>query len=640
MAFSLEIGEIRHALFSLRGARVALGERGGNLFIEELEFSGRRFRKTSVTCGRLSVAAGNFRCEEGMLRLEKQPPIAFDLARRAEEWQLTLTPRADEVWRLFLQGDGAARLELVNANPALLFALLPSLAEGLAWKPSGLVTGQARYDKARFSADLAIQEGGYAAPDGHYAAEKLDMTLLLGGQKETPGGAWRVKGDLQWRGGQMYSAPLLLKGEGQRVEAAGVISDTGWRLENAALSLPRIGEITARGSGSFAALEDLSLQAPALMLRPFSDSVISPLLASLGKPRLQLEGELAFSAKWQGGELREAAIQPKKAGLTLEDGRVAFRDVSGEVSWQAQKESLGALSVGQFSLGRVEGGAFTLPFVIWPQKSFALRQPVTIPLLDGALVVRHLAAGLAEKAGQESEWEGALGLSITPISLETLTERLELPKMGGALSADLPLIRYERREAALDGSLVIRVFDGYLHCRKLRFIDPLGARPRILADLEARHLDLEQVTRTFSFGQITGFVDADLSALEISNWRPVAFEARVLSSSGSYPRRISQKAVDNVTSLSGGGAMAAMQSSVLRMFSDFGYRRMGLSCRLKNGVCHMRGIEGTDKNDAYTIVEGGGIPALTIMGYRREIDWEELIARLKAATQSSGPVVR
>ncbi|MDR3158022.1 MAG: hypothetical protein LBU11_03220, partial [Zoogloeaceae bacterium] len=39
----------------------------------------------------------------------------------------------------------------------------------------------------------------------------------------------------------------------------------------------------------------------------------------------------------------------------------------------------------------------------------------------------------------------------------------------------------------------------------------------------------------------------------------------------------------------GGGAMAAIQKSALRFFEDFGYRGIGLSCRLENGVCHMRG---------------------------------------------------
>jgi hypothetical protein len=284
----------------------------------------------------------------------------------------------------------------------------------------------------------------------------------------------------------------------------------------------------------------------------------------------------------------------------------------------------------------LESGAFQLPLAIWP-RGFALARQVDIPVLDGALAVTYLTAG---KDAQSGEWEGALGFSLTPLSLEKLTRILDLPVMYGMLSANLPLIRYANRNASLDGALVIQAFEGYLNCTDLRFIDPLGVRPRLLADVNARNINLAQLTQTFSFGQITGFIDADLKGLELAaDWQPLAFDARVASSPGRYPRRISQRAVDNITSLGGGGAMAAIQKSALRFFEDFGYRKIGLACRLENGVCHMQGIEGMDQDDQYTIVAGGGIPALTVMGYTRRVDWKELIARIRAATQSSGATI-
>ena len=46
---------------------------------------------------------------------------------------------------------------------------------------------------------------------------------------------------------------------------------------------------------------------------------------------------------------------------------------------------------------------------------------------------------------------------------------------------------------------------------------------------------------------------------------------------------------------------------------------------------------GVDNGDggAYAIVKGGGIPAITVMGYNRSVSWGELITRLKRVTQGN-----
>jgi len=141
------------------------------------------------------------------------------------------------------------------------------------------------------------------------------------------------------------------------------------------------------------------------------------------------------------------------------------------------------------------------------------------------------------------------------------------------------------------------------------------------------------LTRTFSFGNITGRIDGEAKALELVNWQPVRFDARVASSAGEYPRRISQAAVQNISALGGAGAAAAIQRSFLRFFETFGYSAVGLSCRLENGVCRMGGIENVPQG--YVIVKGGGIPAITVLGYNRNVGWRKLIERLKRITEGN-----
>jgi hypothetical protein len=152
-----------------------------------------------------------------------------------------------------------------------------------------------------------------------------------------------------------------------------------------------------------------------------------------------------------------------------------------------------------------------------------------------------------------------------------------------------------------------------------------------------RRLDLDRLTRTFSFGSISGRIDVSVDDLVLASWRPVAFDAKLQSSPGDYPRRISQRAVENISALGGAGAAAALQRSFLGFFDEFGYSRIGWSCKLENGVCHMGGIE--PAASGYVIVKGGGIPAITVMGYNRRVDWSELIERVRRVTQQDPYIV-
>ena len=180
---------------------------------------------------------------------------------------------------------------------------------------------------------------------------------------------------------------------------------------------------------------------------------------------------------------------------------------------------------------------------------------------------------------------------------------------------------------------MFKVFDGTIVATDLTLIEPFGKAPRLTADIEGRGLDLDLLTRTFSFGNIKGRIDADVKGFELSNWHPVRFDIRVRSSPGEYPRKISQKAVENITALGGATGAAAIQRVFLRFFEQFDYKELGWSCRLENGVCRMGGVE--DTKEGYMIVKGGGVPALTVLGYNRNVNWQVLLERVKRIAQDN-----
>ncbi|MEW8044372.1 MAG: hypothetical protein G8D28_08655 [gamma proteobacterium symbiont of Phacoides pectinatus] len=95
--------------------------------------------------------------------------------------------------------------------------------------------------------------------------------------------------------------------------------------------------------------------------------------------------------------------------------------------------------------------------------------------------------------------------------------------------------------------------------------------------------------------------------------------------------------MDNISNLGGAGVSGALSRSFLRFFEEFRYDRLGIRCRLKNGVCDMGGIESKDRG--YYLVKGSGLPRIDIMDFNRQTDWNLLIEKLKQVTQGEAPVI-
>jgi hypothetical protein len=191
---------------------------------------------------------------------------------------------------------------------------------------------------------------------------------------------------------------------------------------------------------------------------------------------------------------------------------------------------------------------------------------------------------------------------------------------------------------AVGGALLVHVFDGDIVINKLHMQNPFGLIPQLSADVEISRLDLEALTRTFSFGKIEGRIDGHVRRLKLLDWQPVYFDARIFTPDNDRSRhRISQRAVDNITSL--GGVSGALSSGLMRLFEAFSYSRIGLSCVLKDGVCEMDGVAPTKKG-GYYIVKGWGLPRIDIIGYTHEVDWFELVERLKSISLEQGAVIK
>jgi hypothetical protein len=115
--------------------------------------------------------------------------------------------------------------------------------------------------------------------------------------------------------------------------------------------------------------------------------------------------------------------------------------------------------------------------------------------------------------------------------------------------------------------------------------------------------------------------------LYLENWQPKRFFAWLgTPDDDDSTHRISQKAVNNLANIGGGGAADLISRSFLGVFETFSYDRIGIGCYLNKGICQMMGVE--TAGQGYYIVKGGGLPRINVIGYNPQVDWQVLIERL------------
>jgi hypothetical protein len=320
--------------------------------------------------------------------------------------------------------------------------------------------------------------------------------------------------------------------------------------------------------------------------------------------------------------------------VTLHDrkDRLFLSKMNGEIFWtpagvDAPYSKLGWAEGGAYGLS---GGAAQIVFIA-RGTNFALMEPTKLPILDGALAIDTLAMGNLGAENMEVTFEG----QVEPISMPRLAAVFGWPQFQGELAATIPEVKLRDNVLTNGGNVEAEVFGGRVVGSNIRLQDPLGRFPQFFADFRARDLDLGLVTQTFEVGSITGKLEADVLNLELFDWTPVSFDARLATPKGDKSRhRISAKAVSSLSNVGGGGGgvVQALQSGVLRFFDDYSYDKLGITCKLRNDVCEMSGVE--PAGIGYYLVKGAGLPRIDIVGNAGRVRWSQLLSSI--ATTSYG----
>jgi hypothetical protein len=485
---------------------------------------------------------------------------------------------------------------------------------------------------AVFSVDVTLGDFSFSDATGLHAGEKVAGKLQLDASKQQEG--WRWQTAIDWTEGEVFWQPFYIPNGGHELKASGWLKPELLRVDQATLKLKQVGDL--RFSGDYLMpskkLDTLKADARDLDLAHLYPLVLKPLLEKTALNKLEMAGRADVRVDIQQGQTRAFQLDLKEADIDDDNGKFGFYKLNASIPWDYDEPR-------QVKLAYAGGHLLNLPLgqasLAAQVDRYAVTAPsLRMPVLDGALQLNDVSAAFV--GGQ---WHWHLRAALEPVTLSEFSHALGWPRLEGKASASIPLVTYTGGKLTTDGALGFNLFNGSLAITNLSMQDPMGIAPRLNADLQFRNLDLGDLTRTFSFGAIEGKLDGDVEQLTLVKWQPTHFDARFISSPGRYPKKISQRAVENISSLGGAGAAAAIQRSVLRFFEQFNYDKIGLSCRLRNDTCEMSGVESTPQG--YIIVKGSGIPSITVMGYNQSVSWGELLSRIQRITAGNAkPVIK
>ena len=542
----------------------------------------------------------------------------------------------------FNRGNWNLRLDAKALNITQLKQLFPrdavELSGGRVSLRADAEIDAAGLNKVKFNAELTGI--GLQTQDGRFAGEELAAAIFVKavrGQKR-----WFFDSETKYSKGAVYIEPIYLEITDRPVElkAKGVWQSNGSRLEltEASLNHPGLGVITGQLqllTGERFALDNAQLTLTTNNLSDLTTTYVQPFLETSSLEGLHFAGELDARIKVVQQALTQLGIKFTDLDIADDGGRIMLQRGQGIINWSDRRSSNSQTELAwqRLKIFNVPVAASALSLST-DAGSIELNRQTALPVLGGIINIERFNWYKNENQEPDVHFIGA----VNDLSLQQLSKALDWQPLYGTITGNIPGVSYRQGRLEIDGELNARLFDGEIRIKKLASSGLFSDFPRLYADIEIDNLDLKQLTQTFDFGGMEGRLSGHVRNLYLEDWHPVTFYAWFGTPEDDTSRhRISQKAVENITSIGGGGAADLLSRSFLRFFDNFRYDKLGIGCYLYQGVCQLMGV-GTTRQ-GYIIVKGGGLPRIDVIGYNPRVDWSVLMERLKRVTGSNEAVI-
>lgn len=501
-------------------------------------------------------------------------------------------------------------------------------AEQLDGKLSPEITLSQNNGNWQIEGTLNVRQGHWQSPNQLQAIDGMDGVIRFTARQSGKGWSGHISGEVKQ--GEVLFTPLYFSYDQHPFSFR-----SDWRYQNDQLNLidfqAEDGVVNlwadgqySPGNSSVNALTVHQLSGSAAEIYP---RYLQPFLINTVFGDGKWQGSVFFRGRWQAGKgVSDLVAVFNQVTIHDQQERYQFNRIDGQIG-EDDGNHPSHLSMADSSYRKLPIGASTLDFSLKDNK-ISLRSPWRIPIFDGALVIEDLQP-LSQKHYR-------LNAHIEPIDLHELALALDWPEFEGEISGEFPNVTLKNDGMALTQPVQVKVFDGELAMTDLRVDDLFSNTPILHFSVIAQGIDLGRLSTAFKVGKVEGRIGGRVDDMVFVNWQPVSFQADLHSVEGyPEPRIISHEAVQYLTRAGGSSAIIAQ---FIRLLNVFRYDKLGVKADLNGDVLTLDGVAPAE-NGGFYLVKGRGIPRLDVIGYEHRTSWSDLLARVKSAIASDGPVM-
>jgi hypothetical protein len=513
-------------------------------------------------------------------------------------------------------------------------------------------------DPLKSGGKFEIRRGRFTNSDGSKAGENLTLNARFNATSTSDNNFHSVVGKVSFEQGEVlwgkFYGDLKTVRPGLDFDGDYTASNEAIRLRRLNLSLADIGTIDL--SGKF----DRATKTPALnilvqsgginLARFFEFFIRDPLKTSHPLlDQLVPAGQVSFAAIAQGpsddlsitgnlhlraGDLRAKSDKWQVGPINL---ALPFR-----IHLPAAKPATATTNIGTGTLA-IASARFGTEVISPVKTRISLRnnmlkfeQPIRISIYEGMIGLNNLVW----KDFIANPQEFSLSVDAQSLQLQRLTESLGWYRLAGMISGSIPKVESAGNMLRSYGEIQTQVFGGRIQLSKMEIENPFSSVRSIKLDCRFQDVDLEQASKTFEFGRISGILESSVTGLVITNGQPAQLLAEVhtVEKSG-VSQWISVEALNKLTVLSSGNNAGALYGGLAGLFDNFRYSKLGFNATLKNDKLTLRGIESRDGQE-YLVVGSRIPPTVNVISHTQEISFGELVRRLDQIQKSDKPQIK
>ncbi len=624
--------------------------------IAELNISQQNFKNIKVECKNLQYTPQLISCHNGYLHVNSDlidKPIiklSFSYHLKTQQLKFNIKQLAIADGEVNIQAQSTnnnwqAKLNIHNIE----FHQLLNIIQKFIDLPSDLnMTGRSNFTikitgKNNKLHNIAINATTNKLNFSHAKQSNIGENIAIKLNLKTqlqPANKLKIQGLIKLTHGEIYINPIYLNINKQPLNMA---INLTWQPKKLAIHNLHLTQNNILDLQSHAKLkledklviETLSLQLKQTRIKKLYDNYIQGMLEEDSIfNQLKLQGMIKAQLNWQPNK-RHALVKLYNINIEDQNKHFGINQLHGKIQWHSKSQRYpshlywsNAYIASSIKFGRSQLRASLV------QNKIKLLAPFYQPIFDGAIQIQQFHLNNIGMKNMNGQLRGA----IKPISLSKISTALEIPKLNGNISGKIPWLNYHNQTINIGGRLKMRIFDGEIVANNLTIKNPLNNISELKTNIKIHKLNLKTLTNITEFGEIQGQLSGYIRKLHLINWQPVSFDTHIANPLDDAIRhRISQKAIQNLSNLSGNLAVNIFSNSILKVFENFYYKRLGWGCRLRKNICYMNGV-GTAKK-GYYIVKGGRLPRIDVIGYNKSVDWNQLLNRLKSISNTSVPKI-